>query len=76
MKKRCSKEQFISNNENNNFIYTPNEHIPIGQVVETEDGAAALEIKKPGKKTKEIITVDELLGLIYAVKEQSVSRTL
>ena len=52
------------NNKRPKLIYTPELHIPIGEVVE-KDGSRALKIKKAGDKKEETITLDELLSLIY-----------
>lgn len=52
------------NNKRPKLIYTPEHHIPIGEVVE-KDGSRALKIKKAGDKKEETITLDELLTLIY-----------
>lgn len=51
-------------NQKPKLIYTPELHIPIGEVVE-KDGSRALKIKKAGDKKEETITLDELLSLIY-----------
>lgn len=52
------------NNKRPKLIYTPELHIPIGEVVE-KDGSRALKIKKAGDRKEETITLDELLSLIY-----------
>ena len=45
---------------NTNMIYTPNDHIPIGEAVRRQDGSHALRIKNHRTSKFDEITIDAL----------------
>ncbi len=53
------------------LIYTPEKHIPIGELILLSDGRRALRIKKAGGKTVEIIAIETLLELCYRAEHPS-----
>ncbi len=47
-----------------NMVYTPEAHIPIANV-KVDHGVVYLEFKKSKSSTKEIMTLDQFLFLLY-----------
>ena len=52
--------------EQSGMIYTPKEHIPIGEAVYLPNGCHAIEIKgnRGKRKSREVITLDQLHELV------------
>ena len=50
-------------------IRTPEYHILICQIASLEDGSLALLFKRKGHSEYEIVTIEELLALIYEARE-------
>ena len=48
-------------------IRTPQYHILIGQIVTLDDGSKAFRFKQKGHQQYEIVTIDQLLSLIYGI---------
>ncbi len=49
-------------------IYSPANHILLGEVLLTEGGDVALRVKKPGSNVFEVIPIGQLLRLIYTAR--------
>lgn len=50
-------------------IRTPEYHILICQIVSLDDGSLALLFKRKGHSDHELISIEELLALIYEARE-------
>ena len=48
----------------NNLIYTPRHHIPLGEAIVTADGIIALRVKKAKGNIIETVTLDHLISLL------------
>lgn len=57
--KKCGKKK---------MIYTPQQHIPVGEVVEISEGHKVLRIKKPGEKATEDISIEYLISSVMNTK--------
>lgn len=53
-------------------IYTPEKHICLGELIET-DGKFAIRVKKPGKNDYEILPVENLLSIIFHTEESKIA---
>lgn len=51
------------------MVYTPKEHIPLGEAVKTESGEYALRIKKAKENAYETISVGMLMTQIVQAAE-------
>ncbi len=57
----------MSEKRSPHMIYSPEHHIPLFEVLVTENGARAIRVKR--NKVYEVITLDELLALMLSARE-------
>ena len=53
-----------------NMVYTPNDHIPIGEAIKRPDGSHAIRVKNPKTKKEDEISLDGLFeAVVHAANE-------
>lgn len=54
-----------------NMVYTPQQHIPMGEAIKTASGEPALLVKKPNCSQYEIIPIGALVSQVAQAAESS-----
>ena len=53
------------------MLYTPEQHIPIGECILTSSGEYALRIKKSGCNEYEVVSIGQLMTMLARTMERS-----
>lgn len=56
-----------SKTQKKKMVYTPEQHIPLGEAVKTPNGEYALRIKKPNSSLYEVVTIGTLISQLTDV---------
>lgn len=52
-----------------NMIYTPQQHIPVGEAVKTDTGELAIRVKKPNAPQYEIVPIGAFVTQVAQAAE-------
>ena len=59
----------ISKKKLYNMVYSPNQHIPIGEAIKTENGEYALRVKRSKGNDIEVVPIGQLVSKIFQLAE-------
>ena len=54
-----------------NMVYTPQQHIPVGDAVKTDTGELAIRVKKPNAPQYEVVPIGAFLTQVAKAAEDS-----